>query len=184
MEKKTLRFALLLLCGLFVVIGIHRATHGDAATEIAEPGVTVYIFLAEDCPISQSATLVLKQLHHEYARGKIKFAGVFANAASNEASVAQFQKKYELPFPVQLDGESRLMKSLGARVTPETFVVDHSSQRVLYKGRIDNSFAHLGQRRQVITAHELQDALAAISKGHAIAVKETQAIGCFITPRK
>lgn len=181
MEGKATRFALLLLCGALLVIGIHRFTNGD---ETVASGVTVYVFLSEDCPISQSATLALNALHRECAAGKIKFVGVFANASSTEETITRFKQKYEMQFTSTFDNDNRLMRSLGAKVTPEAFIVDNSSQRILYKGRIDDSFAALGQRRQVVTSHELQEALAALTNGHAIAVKETKAVGCFITARE
>ena len=183
MEKKALHLGLILFSGALLFLAMQRAANEKSAAGAGASGVTVYIFLAEECPVSQSATLALKELYHKYAGGRIAFAGVFANASSTAESVAQFRQKYEMPFPLQWDDENRLLHLLGARVTPEAFVLDHSTWRVLYRGRIDDSFAGLGQRRQVITAHELQDALDALTTGRPIAVKETQALGCFITPR-
>jgi peroxiredoxin len=181
MKQRAIHFALPLLGSTLLALGLHRITNGEDAPET---GVTIYIFLAEDCPISQSATLTLKTLYREYDTNKIEFIGVFANSASTEASMAQFQQKYEIPFTLKFDADNRIMKSLGARVTPEVFVVGQPSRRILYKGRIDDSFARVGQRRQIVTAHELREALSAITDGRPIAVKETRAIGCYITPRQ
>jgi peroxiredoxin len=181
MKKRAILFALALLATTLIALGIHRVLNGESALESS---VTVYVFLAEDCPISQSATLELKSLFREYNSNRVEFTGVFANSASTEAGMAQFRQKYEIPFSLKFDAANRIMKSLGARVTPEVFVVQQASRRVLYKGRIDNSFARVGQRRQIVTAYELREALSAITGGRPVPVKETQAIGCFITPRQ
>ncbi len=182
MQQKAVRFALFAFAGALAMIGLRRFASRDEAAAPAKSGVAVYVFLAEDCVISQSATLALKSLHREF-QGAIDFVGVFANASSTVETVAQFRKKYEMPFGLKLDDDNQLLRALGARVTPEVFAVEQASQKILYKGRIDDSFARVGQRRSVVTSHELQDALAAIVKGDTIAVKETQAIGCFITRR-
>ena len=78
MKHRTITLALTLLAGALIAFGIHRVTRGKSAPD---PGVTVYVFLAEDCPISQSATLALKSLYHEFHSPKTEFVGVFANAA-------------------------------------------------------------------------------------------------------
>ncbi|MCI0693820.1 redoxin family protein [candidate division KSB1 bacterium] len=145
---------------------------------------TVYIFLTEDCKICQSYTPALRELHQTYAKDGFEFIGVFPNASSSQESMLSFQKTYALPFPAKLDIGNKISQSLGARLTPEVFVVDKASNKILYQGRIDNAFFKLGQRRSVITTHELQDALAAIKSGKPVAVAKTEAVGCFITPRK
>ena len=145
---------------------------------------TVYIFLTEDCKICQSYTPTLKVLYQTYAPEGFEFIGVFPNASSTQESMLSFQRNYALPFPVKLDNGNGISRSLGACVTPEVFVMDKVSGKVFYQGRIDNAFFKLGQRRGVITTHELQDALAAIKTGKPVAVAKTEAIGCFITPRK
>ncbi|MGH7453690.1 MAG: redoxin domain-containing protein [bacterium] len=145
---------------------------------------TVYIFLMEDCKICQSYTPTLKALYQTYAPDGFDFIGVFPNASSRQESILSFQKTYALPFPVKLDIDNKISRVLGARLTPEVFVVDKASNKVLYRGRIDNAFFKLGQRRSVITTHELQDALAALKRKQPVAVAKTEAVGCFITPRK
>src|SRR5262245_42175852 len=92
MKPKAIRLALLTLCSAMIAFCMYRVLNGDKAPAT---GVTVYAFLTEDCPISQSATLALKSLYREYNGNGIDFVGVFANSASTEAGMAQFQQKYE-----------------------------------------------------------------------------------------
>jgi len=67
-------------------------------------------------------------------------------------------------FPILRDAEYVLTDMLGARVTPEVYVVD-ADLRVRYQGMIDNWATVLGQHRSVTTAHQLQDALDSLAAG-------------------
>jgi hypothetical protein len=49
-----------------------------------------------------------------------------------------------------------------------------------YRGRIDNFYAGLGTPRQVVTEHDLRDALDALIAGRTVRSPRTQAFGCFI----
>ena len=146
----------------------------------APPRVTVYVFLADTCPISQAATLPLRQLHQQYAAQGIRFVGVFPAAATTPAALADFAKTYQLPFPLQADPKHRLTKQLQARITPEAVVVGSDGRTTLYQGRLNDAYAGLGQHRPVTRKHELADALAAVVAGRPVAVPRTEAVGCFI----
>ena len=146
----------------------------------APPRVTVYVFLADTCPISQAATLPLRQLHQQYAAQGIRFVGVFPAAATTPAAMADFAKTYQLPFPLQADPKHRLTKQLQARITPEAVVVGSDGRTTLYQGRLNDAYAGLGQHRPVTRKHELADALAAVVAGRPVAVPRTEAVGCCI----
>ena len=144
------------------------------------PRATVYVFLADTCPISQAATLPLRELHARYAARGIAFVGVFPAAATTPASLAEFGKTYQLAFPLQADPGHRLTARLRARVTPEVVVVGPDGRTALYQGRLNDAYAGLGQHRPVTRHHELADALAAVAAGRPVAVPRTEPVGCFI----
>ena len=141
----------------------------------------IYIFMGETCPISRHYTLTLKKLHTEYASKDLEFIGVFPNRLSTPATIAAFKKKYALPFSCIGDSTHTRVNRLGATITPEAVVVD-SSNTAIYRGRIDNTFARLGKRRRIITEHDLTDVLNALKNEKPPAFRQTQAIGCLITP--
>lgn len=141
--------------------------------------VTVYIFLREDCVISQNYTLILNQLHQKYANEKIGFIGIFPN--SKDEQIAAFQQKYKLPFPLKSDYFTAITKKLGATVTPEVVVYNQVCNEILYRGRIDNTYFKVGKKRTVTTTSELEDALKAIQTGQPIPIKETEPVGCLIS---
>ena len=142
--------------------------------------IVVYIFLLEDCVISQNYTLALKQLYEEYSSDQISFTGLFPNKFSHPKKIAEFKEKYAIPFVLKIDFEKEWAKKMEAKVTPTVAVWNKTKDEILYRGRIDNSYYQIGKRRTVTTTSELADALKAIVDGEEIEVKETKAIGCFI----
>lgn len=66
-------------------------------------------------------------------------------------------------------------------MTPETVVIDRSGA-VRYRGRIDNFYVAFGRSRQVVTVHDLRDALDAVLAGKPVAAPDTEPVGCFIVP--
>ncbi len=68
---------------------------------------------------------------------------------------------------------------MGAKTTPEAFLVDPSGQ-ILYRGRIDDRFPDFGKKRAKPTKEELRDALADYVSGSEIRTKQTQAVGCVM----
>jgi peroxiredoxin len=166
---------LLVICLLSVSSFSHR-------TPAAATPLTVYIFLSETCPICQSYTLTLKTLYTKYNAHSVKFIGVFPNYYSNEKSLAEFKKKYAVPFALITDKNGTLSKRLKAGITPEVFVED-DKKNILYSGRIDDSFYAPGKRRTVIRSNDLDEALAAITSGKKAAQLKTQAVGCIITSK-
>ena len=158
---------------------------GIAASGAVEPKperFTVYLFLGEECIISQQYTLLIKRLYKEYGHEKLSFVGLFPNPSSSKEKMELFEKKYGLGFEMKLDGLQKMMDRFGVRVTPEVVVFNERKKEVVYQGRIDNTFFRVGKRRTVTTTSELEDVLAAINKGQKIIPKRTEAVGCFITP--
>ena len=152
----------------------------DTAKSQDDNGVIVYVFLYEDCVISQHYTLVLKELHAEFASEQLQFRGVFPNSRTDDRDMLIFRSQYELPFEMVRDEDLSLTRRLGARVTPEVVVYDTRAEAVLYKGRIDDTYFRVGKKRRVTTSSELRDVLEAISNGIPITTENTEAIGCFI----
>ena len=141
----------------------------------------VYLFLLEDCRISQAYTDRLNELYQEYHNDSIEFKGFFPNPISRVATMEAFVEKYDIQFPCDRFDATEMARSLGIEITPEVAIVNISTQEVLYKGRIDDMYIQVGKRRQVITRNELADALESILHHKPITVKETQAVGCFLT---
>ncbi len=146
------------------------------------PKATVYVFLADTCPISQRAAVTVRELYFRYSNQGVGFGGIFPSAATTDADLAAFAKTYRMPFVLSRDRDHRLTRRWQARVTPEAVVLAADGRTILYRGRIDDAFAGLGKPRAVVQHHELSDALAAVVAGQPVAVPQTEPVGCFIEP--
>jgi len=152
----------------------------QASTAPAPDQITVYIFLHEACIISQHYTLNLKEYHATYASDHLVFKGIFPNAHTDEMDMLIFRGKYELPFDMVKDEQQALTKKFDAQITPEVVVYNESQEKILYKGRIDDTYFRVGKKRRVTTTSELKDVLEAIVNNQPIITASTEAIGCFI----
>ena len=142
--------------------------------------ITVNLFLLDECMISINMTQEINRMYTEYNNENIHFVAYFPNKSSKPKKIKAFADKYQLEMPVKTDYFKRKAQKLGATVAPEVVVFDERNQVVLYRGRINNSYAKIGSRRRVTNKNDLEDAILSIRDNKEIAEKETQAIGCFI----
>lgn len=142
----------------------------------------IYIFLLEECIISQAYTQKLNLLYVKYANDTIQFTGFFPNNISSDSSVIAFKKRHNISFPCQRYKSSEFVQQFGIRVTPEVVIYNETSDSIYYQGRIDNMYAALGKRRRVITSDELNDALNSIISNKQIKISRTEPIGCILKP--
>ncbi|MCI4671700.1 MAG: redoxin domain-containing protein [Bacteroidia bacterium] len=146
----------------------------------ASDSITVYLFLSEDCPICQYYSLELNELYQSYG-AEIGFIGLFPNRASTERKIKEFKEKYKFEFPFKREYHQTISKKFGVKITPEVVVYNEDQKKIVYQGRIDNTYASLGRRRNSPTQTELRDVLHSIHTQKPIKTQNATAVGCFIT---
>jgi len=151
----------------------------QTSIDVAAHPVTVIAFLSPECPLCISYSRNLKATHDRFAAQDVALVGVFAGKWFSQQEVGAFATKYDLAFPMVLDADNGLAKRLRATITPEVFVMNSQGQ-VLYSGGIDNRMNALGKMKQEVTAHYLDDAIAAALDGREISPAKTKAVGCLI----
>src|SRR5579884_407426 len=139
----------------------------------------VLVFLGVECPLSNQFVPILTDLYKEYNRKGIAFVGINANAQDGRERVAVHARQHNIPFPVVKDTGNTVADQLGARRTPEAFVVD-SSITIRYRGRIDDQFGIGFARPGKPTRRDLAAALDEILAGKAVSVERTEVSGCRI----
>ncbi len=139
----------------------------------------LYIFIHESCKISQYYMPLLDSLHDQY-QGSTRFIGVFPNSSSTQEGINFFRSKFGIEFEFFVDYEKELTKKFEATVTPEIVLVEKSSDQILYRGRIDDSYFRVGKRKTIKQTQELVDLLSLVANGDKIEVSWAPAIGCFI----
>lgn len=144
--------------------------------------LTVYIFLEDECLISQYYTNELTRLYNRYGREHVGFVGYFPSPTTGPEEIAAFADQFKLAFPMFPDPDKAWTKKFAITITPEVSVLDHRTGHTIYKGRIDDSYVRVGKRKLHPQTHDLEDLIKAWQVNQTPdSLVETEAIGCFIT---
>lgn len=143
----------------------------------------VVIFISTDCPISNAYAPEVNRIAAEYGPRGVAVRLVYADGDVTPASAQKHLADFSYTTTAVLDPEQKLAARLGAKVTPEAFVVSSAGSTV-YRGRIDDLYPALGKRRQQATERELRAALDAFLSGKPVAKPVTEAVGCYLPPLK
>ena len=144
---------------------------------------TVFVFITNDCPVSNGYAPEINRICAEYAPKRIAFYLVHVDPDLKPADAKKHAADYGYRCPVLLDPSHQLVKVTQVTVTPEAAVLSPDG-KLLYRGRIDDSFVALGKKRAQPTTRDLRDALDAILLGKTVAIATTTAVGCYIPPAK
>ena len=139
---------------------------------------TVLLFVMTDCPISNRYAPEIRRLHGEFA-DTVRFWLVYVDARRPVAELREHQSSFGYPFGALRDVDGALAALAGATVTPEAAVFD-ATQRMIYRGRIDDRFVSFGVARRAPRVRDLHDRLSRIAAGETLAFSETRAVGCYI----
>lgn len=153
---------------------------GSAAGFIAEnhDKVQVLVFVRTDCPISNRYAPLIQQLSTKYGQAA-SFQLVFPDRNQSREKIKAFLNEYHYQLPAIRDVDHILARQALVKVTPEAAVFDPKGALV-YHGRIDNLYEHVGQARRAATTHELADAIDAAIKGVKLQSPTVDGVGCFI----
>lgn len=143
--------------------------------------LTVYVFLHDECVITQFFTPELTRLFDKYRSEKVGFVGYFPNAAASPEKMSAFAESYHLDFPLIQDPDKAMARKFGVTITPEVAIWDHGHDQLIYRGRIDDSYVRVGKRKLHPQHFDLQEAIDGWLLGdYPQSLVQTQAIGCFI----
>lgn len=168
------------LVSFFIAIVLGFSSPIDSNSSEFEGRYTVYFFLLDECKICKEYGPELNDFHDEYGSDQIQFVGVFPNFASKKENIDNFKEKYNINFELKTDYFKKLSKKLDAQVLPEVFVYDNENDTVIYRGRIDDRYVSIAQRRRIIKQFDLKEVLHNISQGKEINSYRTEAVGCLI----
>lgn len=155
---------------------------GKAVNPLVLPAgqlATVLVFTTTDCPISNRYAPEIQRLAEAFQKQGIAFTLVYPVATDTTAVVREHLKKFGYATPAVRDTAQELVKHTGVKVTPEVAVIG-AVGAVLYRGRIDDRYLEFGKDRPQPTERTLERALEAIVHGKPVAVRDTQAIGCYL----
>ena len=146
----------------------------------------VIVFIATDCPISNSYAPEIQRVCQEYgARGvgcslMYEDVDMGSTATRLDNEVRRHLQEYRYAdISAAVDRSRTIAKHAKASVTPQAVVIDRAG-KIRYRGRIDNFYAALGQPRRQVTERDLRNALDAVLSGRPVPKVETEALGCYI----
>lgn len=190
MRTSILIFALLLAgCASHQDVRIISATipdaannHHDLAALLTDPfcRATVFLFITTQCPIANSYAPEIQRITREYEPRGVTIHLVHCDHDITCEAAARHAKEYGLTAMVLLDHNHVLTDMLGATVTPEAAIVSPTGA-LLYLGRIDDRYVTPGTNREVITQHNLRDALEDVIAGRPVTTPRVAAVGCYIS---
>lgn len=157
-----------------------NAVDGETVSLKANDGkLKVVVFTCNQCPYAKAFETRIMDLAKRFGPKGVTFYAVnpnddakYAEETLQNMKVRAEEKGY--PFPYLKDGDSKIARAYGARVTPHVFVVDGTGV-VRYRGYVDDS-AKPEERKTT----GLSDALGSLLDGREVATTETRAFGCTI----
>ena len=169
----------------FELPGIDGAIH--KLSDYSASPVLVVIFTCNHCPIAQMYERRIAQLSADYGDRGVSVVAIEPNDpkaitideldssdVSDSLGEMKVRAEYKhLTYPYLYDGETQsVTNAYGPQATPHVFVFD-SDRRLRYEGRVDNSY-----RSELVTTHEVRDAIDALLAHHEVVVKHTGVFGC------
>lgn len=152
-------------------------TDGKEAVLSSHKGkdIVVVVFVNQGCPFSLGAEPAISAVAEKYKGKGVVFYGIDSNKTNTPESVKEHVTKAKVPFAVLKDAGNVYADAVGAKVTPEIFVVAKDGN-IAYHGAPDDRTKPDGVPGKTY----LEDALAALTSDKAVEVKEAKAWGCGI----
>lgn len=138
----------------------------------------VAVVLGTECPLNNAYLPILAGLHKEYSPRGVAFVGINSNSHDTPARILAHARANKIPFPVLKDTANVVADQLGAKRTPEAFVLDPAG-KILYHGRIDDQIG-IGYRRKEATRRDLAVALDETLAGKAVSRAYVEPAGCIV----
>jgi peroxiredoxin len=144
----------------------------------AKAKATVLLFLGTECPLVGAYAARLNVLFDDWEKSGVRVLGINSNQQDSLTEIAQHAQKMGFRFPILKDAGNVVADHLAAERTPEAFVLDESN-RVVYRGRIDDQFG-IGYQRPAPTRPDLVRAVEETLAGKSVEVASTAVMGCRI----
>ncbi|HTO85923.1 MAG TPA: redoxin domain-containing protein [Thermoanaerobaculia bacterium] len=129
----------------------------------------VVLFLSTICPYSNYYNDLIRDMAVEFDKKGVLFIGINSGRIETAEEARTHALEHGHTFPIAKDPQNLVAERLGARRTPEVFVLD-ASGRLVYHGRVASK----------ISSPDLKNALDALLAGRPVKPAETKAFGCAI----
>lgn len=137
----------------------------------------VIVFTSHECPFDNYYKDRLKELITTYS-GRVQFLLINSNAEPQESAEQMAIHYTDLSTPYLADKDQLIMNSLGAKKTPEVFLITPSAGKFIisYSGAIDDN----PQVSQAVRQPFLKEAIEKALSNQKIEVPTQRTTGCTI----
>ncbi len=139
----------------------------------------VFVFISEQCPISNRVLPEVNRLWAEYASRGLAFFLVHADPDIPRSVARQHAQEYHIGPPVVLDRTGRIVAALQPTHTPQAIVVSAVGE-VLYSGAIDDRHPAPARASRPVTRRWLHEAVQAVEQQRPLEISRTEPVGCLI----
>jgi peroxiredoxin len=129
----------------------------------------VVMFMSTICPYSNYYNDLIRDIAMEFGKKDVLFLGINSGRLETAEEAKSHAREHGHTFPIAKDWDSHVADLLGARRTPEVFVIDHDG-KLRYHGRVASK----------LSSPDLKNALDALLEGRPVRPAETKAFGCAI----
>lgn len=135
----------------------------------------VLVFSSFKCPFSKGVDPQLAELAEKHRDAPVVFLAIDSHKDTTVEELRAYAKSAALPFPILKDDANTYADAVGAKRTPEVFIID-TEGKLVYHGAFDD-------RRMPETPGDTAfaaRALDALLAGKPLPVTQTKAWGCTI----
>jgi len=158
-------------------VDVDGALHQLGVDGLNPVGPVAIVFMDPGCPISKRYGPRLNEIAGLAAEAEVEFYGVISDPTVSAVAARAYRTEYELGFPILFDASGDLAERLQPTHVPEAFVVS-KTDRVVYRGRIDDRYEAVGKLRQNVGSHELLEAIQVIGGGPGSLPAHAEPVGC------
>lgn len=157
----------------FTLTDIYNKEH--SLSDYNKSKAILVLFIATQCPVSNDYNTRMVELYKKYTGKDIAVLGINSNKQESIIECRSHAEQHGFKFPVLKDQNNVIADMFEASVTPEAYLIEPKTFKILYHGRIDDS-----RKENSVEVKDLENALNEILAGKKVLVTKTKAFGCTI----
>ncbi|KKO10977.1 hypothetical protein LCGC14_0024620 [marine sediment metagenome] len=141
--------------------------------------VVIYIH-GTGCPIARLSVPTYLEIEQDYSDRNIEFLMLNSFVQDDIPRIAQEAEEFNIGFPILKDADQSVARSMGVERTAEVFIVDPRTNKIHFRGPINDALGYETQRTRT-SNHYLRDALETVMAGGTVNMNEIpDAKGCLV----
>lgn len=147
--------------------------------QVLNKGIVI-VFTCNHCSYAKASWPLLVGMHNKYASRGIDFIAINPNDTQefpedSFAKMKEFVTANKIPFPYLYDEDQKVARTYQAQCTPDLYLFTRNL-KLFYHGRINDNW----QNPQMVTRHDLQEAIDRLLIGDQAPIEQFPSMGCSI----